>query len=339
MNKELFRSIALLLSAIILTAAFTASLCAWMVWGPSGWPFAVLALLCLGGLVGVCFCLMRDLVYSSKVFFFWNHESDYASPGSRSRKQTADDMIRTISEFADYINQEKARHSSSLMTKKAELAALQSQINPHFLYNTLDAIRGLALKRGVPEISEMTGAMSAMFRYSISSSGEFQSFEEDIENLDNYILIQKFRFADRFEVVKEFKDQDSIMQVQIPKLMIQPLVENAIYHGIETIGRKSIIKLTAYITNRCFVIEVSDNGAGMDPESLERLNMRINGKKFPEQAQKKSGGIALVNVNQRIKLYYGDTYGLTIYSTKGLGTTAKLTLPYRGVSGADREAT
>ena len=274
----------------------------------------------------VAFMLLRDFLYEDMVMEYWRTDSGFSRAEVMTVKDTAENMVSSIAGFSDMIYQEKNNYSEKILEKKAEISVLQSQINPHFLYNTLDAIRGLAIVRKVPEIEEMTGALSKLFRYSISISGNLQTFQEEINNLENYIIIQKYRFNDRFEVIKEFEDWDEIKNIEIPKLLLQPLVENAIYHGIEQIIHKGEIRISAYLTDQTFVIQVSDNGFGMDVKSLEILNKSLNEEEH--LASSKGSGIALKNVNQRIKLNYGEEYGLVVYSTKGLGTIARITLPH-----------
>ncbi len=307
---------------VAMTAAQAGSRGTWSIW-------SILCLIaCFLFLIGCSGYLLRFILCAYRVFRFWSDESGFAQRENMSCRETADNMITTIGSFSDMIDQEMIDHSTKILTKRAELEALQSQINPHFLYNTLDAIRGLAIVKDVPEIAEMTGALSSMFRYSISSSGEFQTFGEDMENLDNYILIQKYRFTNRFDVVKEFQDTDEIMDMEIPKLMLQPIIENAIYHGIEQITEKGLIRISAFLTDRTFVVRVSDNGIGMDAETLDRVNRRLREETVSGSNNTDKGtGIALVNINKRIKLYFGEDYGLALYSTKGLGTTVQLTFP------------
>lgn len=244
------------------------------------------------------------------------------------RKETAL-MTEGIAQIDQALEEQTALQNSEILIKKAELAALQSQINPHFLYNTLETIRGIALRENVRQIADMTEALSLLFRYSINTKDEFVTLGEDLENLDHYLLIQKYRFKDRFEVIKDFGEDEQVLDIEIPKLIIQPLVENAIYHGLETTTKKGFIKIAAFLTEDTLEISIEDNGVGMSAQMLEALNEKLRGgaKSKVEDATKGSG-IALINVNERLHLYYGEDYGLSVYSTVGLGTMVKLILPY-----------
>lgn len=286
----------------------------------------VFFMITISGVVGCGIYLILFFWYDQKIFDTFYEKSGMDGKRYHLPSKEAEMLMETLEHFQEILDEQSQNHHSEILVKKAELAALQSQINPHFLYNTLEAIRGIALKRQIPEVADMTEALSLLFRYSISTRDEFVTLGEDMENLDHYLLIQQYRFSNRFEIIKEFEDEKQVLNMEIPKLIIQPIVENAIYHGLETTVEKGIIKITAYLTEDNFVICITDNGVGMDMETLEYLNQRLNHSDINQR--RGEGGIALINVNERIKLYYGDKYGLDVYSTKGLGTTVKVTFPY-----------
>lgn len=215
--------------------------------------------------------------------------------------------------------------------RKSELDALQSQINPHFLYNTLEVIRGRALVQNAQDIADMTEALATIFRYNINRPGDVATLQEEIDNVRNYMLIQNCRFGDRFRFETEIEDvEDGILTHVLPVLTLQPLVENAIYHGInERIGGGRI-RLKAYLTQRDLLIIISDNGKGMDDVTLQEIHRKLVGASEGLPVEKKTGrgtGIALTNVNQRIKFYFGKEYGLDVKSTLGIGTTITITIP------------
>ena len=226
-----------------------------------------------------------------------------------------------------YLISEKVNEEmySKNLKMEAELHALQNQINPHFLYNTLEVIRGRALVQNAQDIADMTEALATIFRYNINRPGDVATLQEEIDNVRNYMLIQNCRFGDRFRFETEIEDvEDGILTHVLPVLTLQPLVENAIYHGInERIGGGRI-RLKAYLTQRDLLIIISDN------VTLQEIHRKLVGASEGLPVEKKTGrgtGIALTNVNQRIKFYFGKEYGLDVKSTLGIGTTITITIP------------
>ncbi len=219
--------------------------------------------------------------------------------------------------------------ATKVMRKQAEIEALQSQINPHFLYNTLEAIRGQALVEGVDEIADMTEALSAFFRYSVSQRGSIVTLDDEFKSVDNYFAIQQYRFGDKFNLVKLLDDDADLLKYRLPKLTLQPIVENAIYHGLEARIGKGSITIRVTVTNQRLVINVVDNGIGIEKSRLDEINGQLSqGFEYsPENQAVASRGIAMVNVHQRIQLNFGDSYGLWVYSTPGLGTDVEIGLP------------
>lgn len=232
-----------------------------------------------------------------------------------------------INLLRDLTNRE---YNAKLLKKQAELNALQSQINPHFLYNTLESIRSQALSEGVPIIASMTKALSNLFRYSISHSNSIVTLREELMNVDNYLTIQQFRFNDKFTVIKQFdEDAQSLLNCKIPKLTIQPIVENAVFHGLETKPGNGTIIISAISTRKRLVIKIEDDGIGISEQKLLELTAELNKSSHDiiDADNKKGGSIALQNVNDRIKLYFGSEYGMRVYSTLNLGTSVELVLP------------
>lgn len=235
-------------------------------------------------------------------------------------------MLRRIEALLD------AKELLDSSRKQAEYLALQNQINPHFLYNTLEGIRSEALLSHNPGIAHMTETLSNFFRYTISNLDTMVTVEDELRNVDNYYQIQKYRFGDRMELQVEYEDGDEalINSCQMPKLILQPVVENAIRHGLEPKVENGTIRIRFQITDKRLLIFISDDGVGMEKEQLERLNNQLRGTRLEVREQdspRPKGGIAMVNVNNRIKLIYGDAYGMQFYSTKGYGTDVEITLP------------
>lgn len=222
--------------------------------------------------------------------------------------------------------------TAKMLSTQASLFALQSQINPHFLYNTLETIRSQALKKNVDEIADMTEALATLFRYGISRPNELATLAEEVENVKNYLTIQRFRFPDRFDVIWLIEDEDEIMECSVPILTIQPIVENAIHHGLENVMSNGRICIRIFATDRKIVVNVEDNGEGIEERRLIQIRESLRKpmdyfKDVSLRSSKKSHGIALNNVNQRIKLFFGQDYGVNISSTLGVGTAIEIVIP------------
>lgn len=236
-------------------------------------------------------------------------------------------FIRRIKVLVAKCSNQKIRENSAIVfDKQAELTALQSQINPHFLCNTLESIRGQALLDGNKEIAKMMEALASYFRYSISRRGNFVTLREELNNIKNYMMIQRYRFNNRFslEIIVEEEDEKAYDYL-IPRLILQPVVENAIYHGLEELpeGGKVVIEVT--LTENILILTVSDNGKGMDPRTLSELNARIHSANM--EMGKNGTGIALPNIHKRIQLLFGEEYGVNVYSTLNQGTDVEIVLP------------
>lgn len=203
--------------------------------------------------------------------------------------------------------------------RKSELDALQSQINPHFLYNTLDSIVWMVESAKYPEAISMVTALASLFRISLSKGKNIISIKDEIEHAKNYLKIQKFRYKDQFYV--DIDIDPNIEKYSTIKLIVQPLLENAIYYGVESMKDEGIIKIRGYEQGEDIYIEVSDNGMGI-PFEQQAILLTDNNR-----ARKRGSGIGLINVHQRIKLYFGENYGLQIQSELDEGTTVIIHLP------------
>lgn len=225
-------------------------------------------------------------------------------------------------------------HLINVSKKQAEYLALQNQINPHFLYNTLEGIRGEALLAGLDSVAEMTEALATFFRYTISQVEHLVTLEDELANIENYYYIQQFRFGDKLALHIGYDHEDEqvqldILRLRLPKLTLQPIVENSIYHGIERKVGKGNLKIRISVSDERLRIRISDDGMGMSEEALKQLNEKLRRLTLDDVQEEsgKRGGIALVNVNNRIKLLFGEEYGLSIYSWEGAGTDVLVTLP------------
>lgn len=213
-------------------------------------------------------------------------------------------------------------YKSEIELKNAQLKALQAQINPHFLYNTLQMVGGIALAHNVNEIYSIANTMADMFRYSISGGSDLVSINDEIKHTENYLYIQKLRFQDRIQV--EVTLDESISNILIPKFTLQPLVENAFEHGLSkrTQGGKLVIQVLE--TKEHLEITVWDNGEGMDKDQTESLmeQIRNHNPLIPGQ----NFGIGLKNVNARLRLLFSDGYKFEISSRMKEFTEVKLSI-------------
>ena len=209
-----------------------------------------------------------------------------------------------------------------LNLRAAELRVLQEQINPHFLYNTLDNIIWLAESKDTEQVVKMVSALSSFFRTTLSKGREFITVREESEHIRSYLEIQQFRYRDILEY--EVKIPEELWEYQVIKLTLQPLVENALYHGIKKKRGKGHISVSAERYKDVLIFKVKDDGMGMDEERLEQVRGIFDGRIAEEQ---RSGGFGLFNVNQRIQLHYGTEYGLKVQSTYGKGTEIWVRIP------------
>ncbi|MGN1006188.1 MAG: sensor histidine kinase [Aristaeellaceae bacterium] len=205
--------------------------------------------------------------------------------------------------------------------KKSELRALQAQINPHFLYNTLDAIVWLAEAGESREVIHITRALSDFFRISLSQGKDWIPLSEEIKHLTGYLTIQKIRYRDILDYQIDIPEE--LGSCQVLKLLMQPLVENAIYHGVKHRRGRGLVRVTGRMEDSWLILEVADNGAGMTPERLAQVREGLSG------SGAESAGYGLFNVNKRIQLYYNQPQGVWIESRPGEGTSVTLKLPVR----------
>ena len=204
--------------------------------------------------------------------------------------------------------------------RKYELQALQAQINPHFLYNTLDSIIWMA-ETNDSKIVAMTEALAKLFRISLNKGNEEISLERELEHVKNYLIIQSMRYADKFTY--EISAEPGVERCRTIKLILQPIVENCIYHGIKKKRGTGKITIRAYRREQNLIIEVSDDGCGMPEEICRKiLSDEIESENIS------GSGIGVKNVNERIQLRFGKKYGLSYSSEEGVGTTVTYVLPY-----------
>ena len=226
---------------------------------------------------------------------------------------TFDDMLVQI-EKLNKVTIEKEKEKTSM-----QLRALQAQINPHFLYNTLEDIRSIALEYNVLSISEMTKALAKIFRYCISKEN-IVTVREEINHIKNYAQIQHYRHGDRISIL--YYVDERIMNCRILKFIIQPIIENSVSHGIEPKRGVGVITIIGSKKEKEIEFRIIDNGMGMTSEQIERINEDLAEKR------ESSNGIGLINVDMRLKLHYGEQYGIIVESQLGEGTQITVRMPY-----------
>lgn len=221
-------------------------------------------------------------------------------------------MVNKINLLIKEVYQEK------LAQKSAEIEALQAQINPHFLYNTLDSINWMLIDRGETDISEIIVSLGKLMQYCIDTDNALVTLEEEYQYIQDYLCIQKNRLEDRLQYVMEIEDE--IKQLLVPKLILQPLVENSIKHAIEPYEKQGHILIRSYMSGGKIHISVQDNGKGMTPAQIQMILQ-------PDKRTGERTGIGVRNVARRLKLFFGEDSELKIESEKGSGTTMTIIIP------------
>lgn len=230
-------------------------------------------------------------------------------------------QINNMLEALDKLNRENT--NKQLLVKNAEIKSLQNQINAHFMYNVLETIKMMAEIKEDYEISDAVTSLGDMFRYSVKWSSGLVELNEEIKYIQNYLNLLNLRFE--FEIFLSLNIPKKFKNIKIPKMSLQPLIENSVYHGIENMAEDTYIYIKVFEKDDIINIEVSDPGEGMDEKTLKELNDKLNSvEDVDEQADH---GRALYNVQQRIKMYFGQEYGLQIFSKEGIYTKVLIQIP------------
>lgn len=231
---------------------------------------------------------------------------------------TYDRMVDRLNDLINELYREK------VVKQEMQIKALKAQINPHFLYNTLETISSLAKIHGVRDISKMTSSLSYIFRYSITGEEDVVPLRDEIRSVEHYLRIIQIRYGDRMSF--EIEVPESLQACKVLKLILQPLVENAIRHGIEPKTVPGKVKVTAIGEENLLRLVVQDDGVGIDTDQLMELNGLLSAE-ADSQRVPSSRGIGLLNVKDRLWLAYRDEAALRLSSSPGKGTTIELTLP------------
>jgi len=243
---------------------------------------------------------------------YWSYHT------TRDIDELGESYNQMLNRLEDLIKQVKIEES---LKKEKEFEALQYQLNPHFLYNTLNTIKWVAKIHKTPQISEAVNALVRLMQASLGKKGDFLPLQEEVGLVRDYMAIQMFRYGDEIQLEAEIEPVAGLCLV--PKMILQPLVENAIIHGLDQMtGKDKKISIKAWIDRDLLVCEVADNGKGIEPELLlSEQNGRRDGIK------EKMSGIGIRHIREKIKLYYGPDYKMLIFSKPNQGTTIRMSLP------------
>ncbi len=244
---------------------------------------------------------------------------------------------KDIAEFERLKQNLERKYSGEILDRQMALRTLQSQINPHFLYNTLESIRGQALMEDCRDIAGIVKSLAGYYRYSISSKGTIVSLLEEYNNVCEYFKILQYRFEGKFEMVTDMPEE-LLLDYYCPKLILQPIVENACMHGLSDCLGNGIVSITVKATDQKLYIVISDNGKGIDQQQVQQLNatLRDVNLQLGPKKNEESKSIALQNVAARIRLLFGNEYGVRIRSARHVGTDVELMIPKVHASDIER---
>jgi len=229
-------------------------------------------------------------------------------------------MVKEINNFI------KNEYQNKLIILDSQMKSLEAQINSHFLFNTLESINSIAEIEGNQSIAVMSLALGNMFRYSIKTKSELVTITDEINHVKDYISIQTIRFDGKINLILNIKEEYS--NLKILKLILQPLVENALYHGLKNCTYGKTIKISAFLNDSCIYLSVEDDGVGMTEEKLSQIRENLEKEPhFTELGHRNNQSIGLKNIHSRIELYYGKGYGLSVESLEGKGTKINIKLP------------
>lgn len=282
-----------------------------------------IGVLCLVMMIAVIYLLMSRIIqplFKLKACMDVSDRGNFDSKAEVTSKDEIGILAASYNRMLDRINNLMAEIlSEQKRLRISELKALQSQINPHFLYNTLDIIVWMAEKKS-DMIVPTTEALARFFRISLSRGDDLITVEDELEHVRSYLLIQRVRFANKFSFT--ISASEKTKKYKVPKIILQPVVENAIYHGINIKPSTGEIKIEAVDAFEKLIFVVSDDGAGMDEEKCRTIL-----DPSYKHGNSEGSGVGLRNVNERIKLNFGPEYGVKIESAPGAGTKVFLTLP------------
>lgn len=290
--------------------------------------FLLIAMLvCVGLLCLFLYCyIYKDVRKIKKIYNLYNESyiNEKELINEINISPVINDIIKTL------VNKLNKVNILDMTQKQSQYQALQNQINPHFLYNTLESIRSEALCSDIMSVANMAEALARFFRYTISNINKLVTVSDELRNVETYFSIQKYRFEEKIKIEYNF-DYDEVKNYCIPKLCLQPIVENAICHGLEEKIGVGTVKISITATRSRLIIKVSDDGIGMSGDKMDSLNRKMIGNLLDSASEtidtSSKNGIALINVNNRIKLLFGEEYGINIYSIESMGTDVEISTP------------
>ncbi|MGN8631538.1 cache domain-containing sensor histidine kinase [Blautia sp. HCP3S3_G3] len=260
-------------------------------------------------------------------YYTLHHQLEISSPQEmQTLAQNINHMLDQINQMSHSVLQNQARlYEAELANNRAQLEALQSQINPHFLYNTLSTIRGLTYLNKNEEIRTAISALSFIMRYNVKGE-DMVLIKDELTCIKNYLRIIEIRFPGRFEI--HLQVDPCVMEYTMPRFLLQPLVENSILHGLEPMPGKGVLTLSVSLTpQKLLYVECTDNGVGITSEKLEHLLQMLEQTDCKSLANTVHTHIGLLNIHLRLKLIYGDSYGLSISSEPLKQTTVSAAFP------------
>lgn len=257
----------------------------------------------------------------------WVHQGNMTLPTKITSRDEVGELKTVFENMITRIKQLiEDNQLQASQKREAELTALQAQIRPHFLYNTLNTIKYLANIRQAGNIAEVTGSLIDLLRGVLGNTREFVKLEEELDYVRSYMTIQTYKYLNQFTY--SIQAEPDILQCAILKLLLQPIVENALLHGIGHMQQGGVVSIRAYRSDGYMKLDVRDNGIGMTQEQIDavmRHRAPAEGKGF--------SGLGIRNIHERIRLVYGEGYGIEIFSQPSLYTSVEITLPIRGTGG------
>lgn len=302
-----------------------------------GFSYLIYAMMLL--IMGIIFMLLYFRIIkpiSRQTAFVSNFTKDVNQRIQVTGDNEISELARKMNDMLDdiemlnreIVNSQKRYLDLEYAKKQTEMIAYKSQINPHFLYNTFNCIRGMALYKGEKEIAELALSLSSLFRYCVQGD-DLVTVEEALENLQHYANIVQYRFNGKHQVLAEMSD--AVRQKKIPKLLIQPLVENAVFHGLETKQGNGSVWVKIEDKEAEIVITVEDNGDGIAEDKMVELKNAMSHYDKEETISERSLGIGFLNVYRRMRLFYGQSAVFEVESRKGEGTHIQMQLPANNV--------
>ena len=292
----------------------------------------LIMLTCAAGEIITLYYVTKSITFPierlSRVMANQNLVTRFVSPYGRRHDEIGMLYTQYAKMLEELQKQVKREYENKLIMADAEMKSLEARINSHFLFNTLESINSMAVLKDEDEIATMSMSLADMFRYAIKTKSELVTVSDELKNVDDYVSIQMLRFSGRFRLVKEIPEP--LLNCHVLKLILQPLVENSLCHGLSYCTTGDTITISARTEKQILILTVSDNGQGMTEEKLHELQARLAEKPaFTELGSRNERSIGLKNIDSRIRLYYGTDYGLSIESQEGAGTSIMIRIPVK----------